>query len=525
MAFLIPLIVFAAFLILCALMTTGEPLTPTRPLMSYDQAREYARRLQKMIACATVSSENGHDDTEFEKLRQVMRELFPLVHQYCRFMTFGEDCWVYMLPGLDAGKNILLMSHHDVVAAEGEWQYPPFSGRVTEGKIWGRGTVDTKASLFAMFTALEELLGEGYLPSYNVWIASSHNEEIAGDGIPLAAAYFREQGITFDLVLDEGGAVIDPPIPAMNCAKCAMVAIHEKGRHRIILTAAEGSGHAGITAGMSATPTERMAAFITEFRSKNLFIRRMTPELEGMFRAMAPYTRFPLKIVFANLWFFKPLLVKLLPRISAQASGLLGTTCAFNDVKTEAGGKRCTAQVMLRCIRDEDLKTDLQRMRTLAEKYGIEVTDGGDSEYHPPADPKLPPYDVVSQCIRTVFPDVPVIPFILPAGTDARTLTDLCPCVLRFAPLRLSAQQLASVHSENENVDISAVGTGVIFYRLLLEKMTVPWEENQDWEETEADPEVPAPGTDDDWKESEWEETITWKKNHWEENDYEHCEE
>ena len=63
-----------------------------------------------------------------------------------------------------------------------------------------------------------------------------------------------------------------------------------------------------------------------------------------------------------------------------------------------------------------------------------------------------------------------MIPFILPAGTDARTLTDVCPCVLRFAPIRLSAQQLASVHSENENIDITAVEECVRFYRCLLKK-------------------------------------------------------
>jgi len=472
MILLIPVVVFLAFLVICALMMTGEPLNPTRPLMSYDQAREYARRLQKMIVCKTVSVKDCYDDTEFAKLRATMVELFPLVHRHCQRMTFGDDCWVYYLRGLDETRNIMLMSHHDVVAAEGEWQYPPFSGAIADGKLWGRGTVDTKTPLFAVFSALEELLAEGFQPGCNVWIASSHNEELAGDGIPLAAAYFKEQGITFDFVLDEGGAIIDPPLSGMNCPKCAMVAIHEKGRHKLILTAEESSAHAGLTAGMKATPTERMAEFIAEFRRENIFIRRITPELEGMLKAMAPYMSFPMKLVFANLWLFKPLLVKLVPKLSQQAAGLLGTTCAFNDLTTEEGGKRCTARIMLRCINDEDLETDLQALYALAEKFGITVTEGADSEYHPPADPSLPPYGQISQCIRNVFPDVPVIPFILPAGTDARTLTELCPCVLRFAPLRLTAQQLASVHSENENVDITAIGTAVMFYRRVLESCT-----------------------------------------------------
>lgn len=469
MIVLIPVVAFAAFLVFCALMTTGQPLNPTRPLMSYDQAREYAHRLQKMIACATVSKKDSYDDTEFAKLRDVMAELFPNVHSRCRKLTFAEDCWVYLLPGQDESHNIMLMSHHDVVAAEGDWQYPPFEGSIAEGKLWGRGSVDTKTPLFAMFSALEELLAEGFVPACNVWIASSCNEEVAGNGIPLAAEYFRQQGITFDFVLDEGGAIIDPPMGGMTCSKCAMVAIHEKGRHKLVLTASSGSAHAGLTGVTRSTPTERMADFISEFRREDIFIRRISPELETMFKAMAPYMTFPMKIVFANLWLFKPLLVKFMPKFSAQAAGLLGTTCAFNDLITEDGGKRCTARIMLRCIDGEDLQTDLTKLRELAAKHDIQVEDGEESEYHAPADPTLPPFKMVSQCIHDVFPDVPVIPFILPAGTDARTLTELCPCVLRFAPLRLTAQQLGSVHSENENVDISAIGTAVVFYRRVLE--------------------------------------------------------
>jgi len=101
MILLIPIVVFLAFLVICALMMTGDPLNPTRPLMSYDQAREYARKLQKLIACRTVSEKDRYDDTEFAKLRGIMEELFPLIHRNCRRMTFGDDCWVYYLRGLD----------------------------------------------------------------------------------------------------------------------------------------------------------------------------------------------------------------------------------------------------------------------------------------------------------------------------------------------------------------------------------------------------------------------------------------
>ena len=53
---------------------------------------DYANRLQKMIQCKTVSKKDSYDDTEFVKLREVMAELFPLVHKQAKRMIFSDDC-------------------------------------------------------------------------------------------------------------------------------------------------------------------------------------------------------------------------------------------------------------------------------------------------------------------------------------------------------------------------------------------------------------------------------------------------
>ena len=59
----------------------------------------YAKRLKRMIECKTVSVKGSYDDTEFAKLRQVVRELFPLVHEKAEYKVFSDDCWVYRLSG------------------------------------------------------------------------------------------------------------------------------------------------------------------------------------------------------------------------------------------------------------------------------------------------------------------------------------------------------------------------------------------------------------------------------------------
>ncbi len=173
----------------------ARKLTEFKPFYNEKEIEYYVTRLGKMIQCKTVSVKDCYDDTEFAKLRDVMTELFPTVHKVAEKMTFSDDCWIYKIKGKDESRNIILMSHHDVVAATGDWLHPGFCGEIFDDCLWGRGTVDTKTPLFAEFQALEELLSEGFIPECNVYIGSSHNEEIGGDGIPEALKYFKENNI------------------------------------------------------------------------------------------------------------------------------------------------------------------------------------------------------------------------------------------------------------------------------------------------------------------------------------------
>ncbi len=466
----IPIIIAVFLLILIfnavRIKLKARKLSERKEYKTADEQKAYAESLGKMIRCETVSHSDSYDDTEFKKLREVMRELFPLIHESCEFMTFGDDCWIYKLRGKDKNRNVMLMSHHDVVAVEGEWQHPGFCGEVFDDALWGRGTVDTKTPLFAEFTALEELLKEGFIPECNLYIGSSHNEETGGDGIPLALKYFEENGITFETVLDEGGAIIDPPLAGMKC-KCAMMAVHEKGRHKIICTAEEGTGHTGLAANTN-TPVARMSAFISEINSKNIFIRRMYPEVKKMFTDLCPYTPFAMTVLFSNLWCFSGLLKAVIPKINAQAGAMLGTSCSFNEINGSYSDKKCTAKAMLRCVNDEDLKKDLEKIRKIADKYGIKIENDKNNEYHRPADMTKPAFEYTKSCIAEIFPDVASAAYILPAGTDARHLSDICRCVIRFAPIKMNSQQFASVHSENENISLSAISDAVVFYKYYI---------------------------------------------------------
>ena len=466
--FALLMVLIAVLLLNTALQTrNARPLEGQHPTFTDAELEVYGNTFSRMLKCATVSVKDSYDDTEFAKLRSVVEEDFPLLHEKAERRILADDCWMYRIPGKDPSRNILLMSHHDVVPADNDWTMPPFDGIIREGKVYGRGAADTKGSLCAILFAAEEMLRAGITPPVNLYIVSSHNEELGGDGMAATLAYCQENGITFEVILDEGGAIVEPPLAGMDCEMCAMVAVHEKGRLKLKCTVENESSHVSLTA-FKGNPVERMSQFIQEITTKNIFIRRLHPQTRGLFTGLAPYCKLPMKVLLSNLWLFGGLLTKILPKLNATAGGMVGTTCNFQEIHGSVNSKVCTASVMLRNINEEDLKADVAAFKTVADKYGITLETERE-EYYAPADMASPAYQYTLDCLAKVFPRFPAAPYILPAGTDAWRLTPVCNCVLRFAPTRMSKQQLGSIHSADENLDISAIGEAAAFYKYFVE--------------------------------------------------------
>ena len=77
--------------------------------------------------------------------------------------------------------HLLLNSHLDVVPPSSEHPYPPFEATEVDGLIYGRGTVDAKASGTAMLRALIELEKAGWHPAKgSVTVALTTCEEVGG---------------------------------------------------------------------------------------------------------------------------------------------------------------------------------------------------------------------------------------------------------------------------------------------------------------------------------------------------------
>ncbi|MBD2844069.1 M20/M25/M40 family metallo-hydrolase [Paenibacillus sp. IB182496] len=98
----------------------------------------------------------------------------------------GRDNVIGLLPGLDPAA-LLLEAHMDTVQTGG-MTIDPHGASIANGRLYGRGACDTKASLAAMLVALETVAHSGWTPPRAVRLAAVVDEEVNYTGVSALAA-------------------------------------------------------------------------------------------------------------------------------------------------------------------------------------------------------------------------------------------------------------------------------------------------------------------------------------------------
>lgn len=84
--------------------------------------------------------------------------------------------------------------HVDTVGVE-QMIGDPFSGEISEERVWGRGAVDTKASLGVILALIEQMQATGQRPRFNLLIGATADEEFGATGAPAFASWITNKSI------------------------------------------------------------------------------------------------------------------------------------------------------------------------------------------------------------------------------------------------------------------------------------------------------------------------------------------
>jgi carboxypeptidase PM20D1 len=433
-----------------------------------------ADRLSRMIQLPTVSAERAErGQGPFDAFADLLVELYPLVHAHLERERIGELGILYRWRGRDAAQPTVLMAHFDVVPVDESdaWTHPPFGGRVESGWVYGRGALDDKGPLVVVMDAVENLLATGFTPARDVYLSFGGDEETFGGAARLIAETLDDRGVEPWLVLDEGGAVVDAPLPFVR-GSAAMVGVGEKGVLTLRLSARGEGGHA--SAPPARTAVRRIARAV-ERLSPETFTARTPAAVTRMLELFATRADGIPRALYRLLSRTPWLTARVFTAMGGEPAALVRTTVAAT---MQSGGtaanvlpSQASATLNLRIALGESMESTVKRVRKrVADRHvKVEVLEGDGPS--PESSTRNAQFALITEAVKTSHPDAATVPYVMMAATDSRHFHRFSPAVYRFAPLEMSKAQRSSIHGVDERVEISALERGELFHRTLLQRL------------------------------------------------------
>ena len=429
--------------------------------------------LQQLIQCKTISYNDPalEDDGEFHKLIRLLPTLYPRVFDQCSVQELPDRALLMRWPGKSDAAPTVLMAHYDVVPVDEEkWDKPPFAGILEDGVLWGRGTLDTKVTMNGILSAANQLIAQDFCPENDIYFAFSGGEEVNGRGAANIVSYFQKHHIQPALVVDEGGAVVENVFPGVK-APCGLIGIAEKGMINAQYTVKSGGGHA--SAPPVKTPLTTLSkACLSVIRHP--FPMHLTKPAAEMFDTLGRHSGYGLKLIFANLWLFQPVLDLICRLSGGEMNALVRTTTAFtqaqgsnarNVIPTEA-----TLVSNMRLNPADTVDSAAAYLKKVVSDDSVTITVLESSEPSPISETGCPAWDKVASSVAETWRGCIVAPYLMVQCSDARHYRDLSNHVYRFSAMDLTAQERKSIHGNNEKIRVDALHRCVEFYIRLIGK-------------------------------------------------------
>jgi len=366
----------------------------------------------RLIRCPSVTPDAG------EALELLQSLLEPAGFE-CNRLDRGGVPNLYARWGAKGARSFGFNGHVDVVPPgnPASWTYPPFSGALVDGEIWGRGATDMKSGVAAFVAAAIDFVTRTPPDGAVILTITGDEEGPSLDGTVAILDWMRAVGERMDVCI-----VGEPSNPQVMGE---MIKIGRRGSLTARFTAIGRQGHVA-------------------------YPHRALNPLHALVRLLGELTARPLDEGTAH---FDP-------------SGLQVTTIDCGNPTANVIPERASAIVNIRFndAHSPDSLTALLRERAAAVeaetavRIAVEVTVSGDSFVTEPG----PFVDLVAGVVTELTGRVPVLS--TSGGTsDARFIKDHCP-VVEFGLVG------AHMHQVDERVPIGQVQQLKDIYQTILQR-------------------------------------------------------
>ncbi|XP_049852057.1 probable carboxypeptidase S-like 2 isoform X2 [Schistocerca gregaria] len=443
---------------------------------------EYFIRFSKALKFKTISYSSSdlspeYSEVPFKDFNNFLEESFPLIYKTVDVVKIGDYSRIYKWSPKkpSSRKPIMFMAHIDVVPPGDlkHWKYPPFSGKITNDEIWGRGALDDKHCLMGILEAVEYAIKQKIEPTRDIYFTFGIDEEIGGDmGAGRVAKYMAKHGINLELLVDEGFAMINGTHAYLN-RPVAVVGISEKGILNLDLEIKAPGGHASIPPPSTAIGRMSRAIVALEDNPMPMSISGLNKEL---LRKLAPELSWPYRVLLSNLklssYFLKYILSKS-PFLNAFFRTTLATTLISGGNARNVLPTYASARINMRIAPQDTTEMVYQHVNSVVQSVDPDITVQCQKRVEPNSfkDPNNNVFLNFSKVIRSIYPDVPVIPGVFVATTDTNHFLELTDYVYRFTPITLTLDSMNTIHNFNERIPKQSYMNIINFYFQLIIQM------------------------------------------------------
>lgn len=442
----------------------------------------YCKNLSDAIKIKTISNYDRDkvDWSKFTEFHMFLEERYPLVHKTLTKTEIGDASLIYKWEGTDPSLDgIALLSHQDVVPiADGtleDWQHDPFSGFNDGEYIWGRGAMDMKNHLIAVMESIEQLLEDGYTPKRTVYICLGHNEEVVAapdNGAKQIAAYLKEQGVSLDAVIDEGGAILPVNVNGvLSCNLCG-VGVAEKGSVNYEISVSAKGGHSSQPP--NHTALGHLANVIRDIENHQ-FKAVMPKFIYELFTEIGKRCSYPARLITCNIWLLKPVILKIMTKIPPAASLIrtcTAVTMASGSPQFNILPQKASVTVNFRTmpgVTIEDVEKHI-RKSVRNKEIDVKLLTGKEASIISPTTSRA--FNTIKTLCEAEDSKNIVAPFLVMGATDAYNYEPVCENIYRFSPFVVDTKLLLCTHGTNERLPLSSAHGALKFFKRYIKKMT-----------------------------------------------------
>lgn len=429
--------------------------------------------LQDALSYPTISYSQRSlmDSAVFEGFVKRLQFHYPLIFKHAHITTFHQHTHLFHFKGESDTHPIALMGHYDVVPVSSTWSVPPFSGHIQDNYIYGRGALDMKGHLIAVFESIERLLEQGYIFNQDLYIMMGHNEETGSDeadsGAEAMMNHLKSCGIKLHLVIDEGGNYIAKEPLHVN-QDLTLIGIGEKGYMDVRAIVNDPGGH-------SSTPPEHSALVEPMKLGVHVETHKFKPVLNpatvAMFKACAPFASFPHSLYYRYPQIFKWFILNDClqdPKLAAHFR-----TTAVMTMVSGASSMNVLPQVGLvnLNVRIAPHQTSQDILKAFNNVKGSNVRLEVDFANEPTPISRLDDgvFDDVVSCLQSVYPSMSlVVPSLMVAATDARYMHEISDHVFRACPFESMKEDRHTVHADDERLSLDSFEKGILFFTKII---------------------------------------------------------